>query len=103
DPLDHTLPQFQHQSTYSAKRSGIYPAYDLLVDPATKTLLQANPSGVQQASGSPISFGPAVPASFLTHAQDVCVIRGVNMGTLTHEVGRRYFITGKFPRGLQAA
>src|SRR5207245_4864102 len=27
----------------------------------------------------------------------------VNMGTLTHEVGRRYFITGKFPRGLQAA
>ncbi len=34
--------------------------------------------------------------------QSCCVIRGINMGTLTHEVGRRYFITGKFPAGLTA-
>jgi uncharacterized protein (DUF1501 family) len=27
----------------------------------------------------------------------------MDMGTLTHAVGRRYFLTGKFPRGLQAA
>jgi uncharacterized protein (DUF1501 family) len=103
DPRDQTLPQFQQAAAYAATGSGIYPAYDLLTDPTTKALLASNPSGVQSVSGSPITFGPAVPASFLAHAQDVCVIRGINMGTLTHEVGRRYFITGKFPRGLQAS
>jgi hypothetical protein len=30
------------------------------------------------------------------------VVRGINMATLTHEVGRRYFITGRVPSGLQA-
>src|SRR5215210_6197621 len=36
------------------------------------------------------------------HWQDLTIVRGVMMDTLTHEVGRRYFITGKFPRGLAA-
>jgi hypothetical protein len=38
----------------------------------------------------------------MEHSNDLCIIRGLSMETLTHEVGRRYFITGKFPRGLTA-
>src|SRR5690606_15551190 len=32
----------------------------------------------------------------------LAVVRGMSMDTLTHEVGRRRFITGKPPSGLQA-
>jgi uncharacterized protein (DUF1501 family) len=39
----------------------------------------------------------------LQHAADLAIVRGVSMDTLTHEVGRRFFNTGKFPRGLQAS
>jgi hypothetical protein len=38
----------------------------------------------------------------LNHASDFSILRGVLMGTLTHDVGKRYFITGKFPRGVAA-
>jgi uncharacterized protein (DUF1501 family) len=103
DPRDATLPQYQQNTAYASSGSGIYPAYDLVADPDTKTLLAANPSGVQQPAGSNLSFGPAVPQSLLAHAPDLSLVRGIDMGTLTHEVGRRYFITGKFPRGLTAA
>lgn len=46
---------------------------------------------------------PAINTDLNDLCSRPCIIRGINMGTLTHEVGRRYFITGKFPRGLQAA
>ena len=106
DPRDATAPQFQQQQAYAAGGSGIYPAYDKLTDAGVKALLAQNPTGIQTPQltvSTPLTFGPAVPASLFAHAQDLCLVRGVNMGTLTHEVGRRYFITGKFPRGLQAA
>ena len=35
-------------------------------------------------------------------AQKICVVRGMSMETLTHEAGRRRFITGKPPSGLLA-
>lgn len=101
DPRDQTRPQYQPAQAYANGGSGIYPAYDKVIDTNVKAVLAGNPTGVQAARN--LSFGPAVPASLQQHAQDLCVVRGINMGTLTHEVGRRYFITGKFPRGLQAA
>lgn len=101
DPRDQTRSQYQPAQAYLNGGSGIYPAYDTVVDANVRAVLSGNPPGVQTAGK--LTFGPAVPASLLQHAQDLCIVRGVNMGTLTHEVGRRYFITGKFPRGLQAA
>lgn len=36
------------------------------------------------------------------HGSKIAVVRGMSMETLTHEVGRRRFLTGKPPAGLQA-
>ncbi len=35
-------------------------------------------------------------------ADQITIVRGMSMDTLTHEVGRRRFLTGKPPQGLQA-
>ncbi|MGB0647067.1 MAG: DUF1501 domain-containing protein [Bradymonadia bacterium] len=42
-------------------------------------------------------FSPLVP-----WMDRVSIVRGMSMDTLTHEVGRRRFLTGKSPTGLQA-
>jgi hypothetical protein len=59
-------------------------------------------TGVFTPAGSAISVGAAMHKLADTHWQDLCIVRGLDMGTLTHEVGKRYFLTGKFPRGLAA-
>ena len=103
DPRDISDPRFQAQSAYSSSGTGIYPAYDLVTDTVVRALLAQqtpNPTGLQQAGN--LTFGPAVTPSLMEHYSDLCIIRGLSMETLTHEVGRRYFITGKFPRGLTA-
>jgi uncharacterized protein (DUF1501 family) len=100
DPRDNTKAQYQEEAARKPGGTGIQPAYDLITDPAVKTLLAANPSGVQRAGA--LTFGPAVPQSLMDHAVDLSIVRGVSMDTLTHEVARRYFLTGKFPRGLAA-
>jgi uncharacterized protein (DUF1501 family) len=46
-------------------------------------------------------LGPFV-GEMARHASRICVVRGINMDTLTHEVGRRRFITGRPPSGLAA-
>lgn len=56
--------------------------------------------GVQSAGGQ--TWGPAVPPQFLRHAPRFTTVRGINMDTAAHEVGRRFFLTGRFPRGLLA-
>lgn len=48
-----------------------------------------------------MSFGPYI-GRLAEHANKLCVVRGLSMDTLTHEVGRRRFITGIPPAGLQA-
>lgn len=53
------------------------------------------------APGGVTRFGPAIGGMRRHHA-DLCVINGVNMETLTHEVGRRLFLTGRQPLGLTA-
>src|SRR5204862_2974759 len=85
-----------------ANGTAIWPALELIVDPRVQAVANdpKNKGGVQKAGN--LSFGPAVPPSFLAHATDLAILRGVYMGTLSHDVGRRYFLTGKFPRGLEA-
>lgn len=55
-----------------------------------------------QPSGSNITFGPVMDG-ISRHYDKMCVVRGMSMDTVAHEVGRRYFVTGLPPRGTQAA
>src|SRR5262249_738148 len=93
DPRPYT----QYQSNDG---NNIFPAYDLVIDDNVQAVLQnaASKDGVQTRGN--LTFGPAVAPSLLEHSADLCLVRGLMMDTLTHEVGRRYFTTGKFPRGL---
>ncbi|MFO0726710.1 MAG: DUF1501 domain-containing protein [Myxococcota bacterium] len=60
------------------------------------------PKTILQPSGSNINFGPVMGA-ISAHYDQICVVRGLNMNTVSHDVGRRYFITGMTPRGTRAA
>ncbi|MDP3232437.1 MAG: DUF1501 domain-containing protein [Myxococcales bacterium] len=103
DPRPQNDPQFQVIAG-RAPATRIQPAYDLAGadDTGVAQVLTATGGSGVQTSGN-LSFGPAVPQSLLQHAPDLAIIRGMQMDTLTHEVGRRYLITGKFPRGLVAS
>jgi len=96
DPRDQTQNQFKPGSAidpYYDQMSGISDVLDL-----------TNSSGVYRPAGaSNIAVGPAMYELARDHWKDMCIVRGVDMGTLTHAVGRRYALTGKFPRGLQAS
>lgn len=71
------------------------------IDPAYGQLApQYQRRGVQTAGN--LRFGPVVPDALLAYADDVSIINGIGMDTAAHEVGRRYFITGRFPRGISA-
>ena len=108
--------------------STIDPALDQIMDTSsdvssdgntTKVILNwinsgaAATNGVLTLGNTGIEVGPAFYDTVWTNStinsnindlcNRACIFRGVNMGTLTHEVGRRYFITGKFPRGLEAS
>jgi hypothetical protein len=52
-------------------------------------------------SGSPHQLGPAA-AALLPHLEIMCALHGINMNTVTHEVGRRYFNTGEPTVGIRA-
>jgi uncharacterized protein (DUF1501 family) len=62
----------------------------------------AYPQTIQQPAGSNIQFGPAL-GGIMHHYDKMCVVRGMTMDTVSHEVGRLYFITGKPPRGSAPA
>ena len=55
-----------------------------------------------QPSGSNVALGP-VMGGLARHYDKMCVVRGMTMNTVAHDVGRRYFTTGMSPRGSQAA
>jgi uncharacterized protein (DUF1501 family) len=101
DPRDATDARFRDDAARKQGGSGICPAYELVTEPETKALLAKNPTGVQKFGT--LTFGPAVPLSLAMHYADLSIVRGLSMDTLTHEVGRRYLMTGKFPRGLAAS
>ncbi|RJS17310.1 transcriptional initiation protein Tat [Corallococcus sp. H22C18031201] len=79
----------------------ILPGYSLLSTDTrfqTKPLIPAEKSGVGRSN---IAFGPAV-GRLADHYDLMTVVRGINMTTLGHEVGYRYFLTGKQPNGSAA-
>ena len=69
----------------------IQPGYERL-DGVDRDII-TSPSGVK--------YGPHI-GEMLRHSDRLAVIRGISMETLTHEVGRRRFLTGRPPSGLQA-
>ncbi|MFN3197133.1 MAG: DUF1501 domain-containing protein [Bradymonadia bacterium] len=71
--------------------TGIQPGYDRLPGQFSR----------QNINAGPFTLGPCC-GELPQIADKFSVIRGINMATLTHEVGRRYFITGKEPAGLNA-
>jgi uncharacterized protein (DUF1501 family) len=74
----------------NVRNTQILPAYELL---------QGSDGQLVTANG--VTFGPYI-GDLALHADKVAVVRGMSMETLTHEAGRRRFITGKPPSGLQA-
>jgi len=96
DPRDH--------NDFGDPAGSIYTGYEILAanDADTNTLMNSGDgSGLIQPAGSNIAFGPAI-GTLADRYADLCVVRGMDMGTVTHEVGRRYALTGKFPSGLNA-
>ncbi|HAA57616.1 MAG TPA: transcriptional initiation protein Tat [Myxococcales bacterium] len=79
------------------KETRIQPGYDRL---PTNTAAQFRPD-LLMPKGSNIDWGP-VMGGFARHFDVSCVVRGVAMDTVSHVVGRRYFITGMMPRGQNA-
>jgi hypothetical protein len=69
------------------------------IEPAYQFVEGGFPTGIQTVGE--VSFGPCI-GELAQLTDQFSVIRGINMATLTHEVGRRYFITGRPPSGLQA-
>ena len=49
-----------------------------------------------------MQVGPYLGDLMLGHAPKLCIVRGMSMDTLAHDVGRRRFLTGKPPAGLLA-
>jgi hypothetical protein len=118
---DFLLPAIARAQTRDVKRKFVFAyfdgGWDILLgldprDPATTNTQQHlitpgydqlagyGARGIQKAGA--MSFGPAVPQSFLQVAGECSIINGIIMDTAAHEVGRRYFLTGRFPRGLDA-
>lgn len=76
----------------------ILPGYNLINDSRFSAMpVVPEKSGVR----SNIAFGPAV-GRLADHFDLMTVVRGINMTTLGHEVGFRYFLTGKRPIGSAA-
>ncbi|MFT6146942.1 MAG: hypothetical protein ACJAV2_004838 [Myxococcota bacterium] len=80
-------------SVYTQDNIAYYKTY-----PGYENVEMVNANRVQ-AGG--IQFGPYI-GNLTNHVADLQVFRGLSMDTLTHEVGRRRFITGRPPAGTQA-
>lgn len=89
--LDPRDPAVFNDETVS--KTLIQPGYDLLVNPPTYM-------------GEPFMKDGMFLGTYIgelqRHTQRLAIVRGMSMDTLTHEVGRRRFITGKVPSGLAA-
>jgi uncharacterized protein (DUF1501 family) len=92
--LDPRDPRVFNNGSLGATR--IQPGYELL-PAADQQLLRVDVGGVPRAFG-PYMGDLAAPDL----AARLAIVRGLSMDTLTHEVGRRRFLTGKEPSGLSA-
>ena len=71
-----------------------------LVQPAYNRLDLEVPAIREPIPG--MQLGPHM-GNLYNHADKMCIVRGMSMETLTHEVGRRRFLTGRAPAGLNAS
>ena len=69
----------------------IQPGYDLLGNTGVDLI----------TTDAGIELGPYI-GELQEHIDRMCIVRGMSMETLTHDVGRRRFLTGKAPVGLAA-
>ncbi len=103
--LDPRDPAIFHNGNISTTR--IQPGYDLLgftADPRVGASMSGGSMMLDTHTGEQAFFGPYM--GDLVHNPDLAdrllVVRGMSMDTLTHQVGRRRFLTGKHPAGLNA-
>ena len=89
--LDPRDPRLFHSANLA--ETMIQPGYELLDDPGHIVDVIDTAAGIQ--------FGPYI-GDLAAHADRLAVVRGMSMETLTHEAGRRRFLTGKVPSGLLA-
>ncbi|MEE2902604.1 MAG: DUF1501 domain-containing protein [Myxococcota bacterium] len=69
------------------------------IQPGYELLNGSDGQLIRTSSG--LEFGPYI-GMLAQHHDKLAVVRGMSMETLTHEAGRRRFITGKPPSGLLA-
>ena len=81
-----------------ASETHILPGYNLFTDPRfpSRPIVPPTRAG---ADPSTLSFGPGVGDKLAAHYDLMAVVRGINMTTLAHDEGMRYFVTGKRPVG----
>ncbi len=79
----------------------ILAGYSLLANDSSFPTQVVTPTERAGAGPSNIKFGPAI-GRLADHYDQMCVIRGINMATVAHEVGFRYFLTGKEPNGIES-
>lgn len=79
----------------------ILPGYSLLSGDASYPTTVVTPATRPGSAPSNIAFGPAI-GNMANHYDLMTVVRGINMATVAHEVGYRYFLTGKEPIGSAA-
>lgn len=96
DPRDPA--QFTPDRTAETR---ILPGYSLLSNDPSFPQTLVTPQTRAGAMPSNIQFGPAI-GRMADHYDLMCVVRGMNMNTVAHEVGYRYFLTGKEPIGSAA-
>ena len=82
-------------SVFTTERRG-----STLIQPGYEFLDGVDRDVIYTPDGSAM-FGPHI-GELINHWDRLAVIRGMNMETLTHEAGRRRFITGRPPSGLLA-
>lgn len=75
----------------AVRETGIQPGYTLLPGQYSRRPVDAGPFKLGPCMGEMAQLGDLFS-----------IVRGIDMATLTHEVGRRYFITGQAPAGLTA-
>lgn len=102
--LDPRDPAVFHNGNITTTR--IQPAYDMLgytTDPRVNPNIMGG-NAMLDLMGEPVFFGPYM-GELLSDPEitsRMVVVRGMSMDTLTHQVGRRRFLTGKQPSGLTA-
>lgn len=84
----------------NASKTQILPAYDKL---KTGTAASNQPQVVATSDGGTALLGPYFGQMIGQFKKNrVALVRGMSMDTVTHEVGRRRYLTGKPPSGLLA-